>query len=417
MSPKRLMTLTILALMMVMAFPLMAQDYNSLLLAAVQDHNIWLFGFDDAPRQITDGSARDYSNLVWSADGNTLAFVAHDQDFNPNLMLYDRSSNTTTLVASDIADGFPVSFAFDSSQLFYVKEAAGNGASPQFKMDFYVYDIGSGAQATLTATFDFGVGCGGGSPFPADWRYWAETSGLGGFHLVLEVTPYGLVHSKDCGGGETSLLNLQTGEDVSLGQLSRPAVSGDRTKVAGIIDLAGTRENERLVVVDLQSGQRTELATIQTPDQVAWAAGGSSVLYYSTRQPSGEPLPLTEEEIQRLVAVVGEGTILSYNEVSLHRFDLNTNTDTELYRDFGYATGRMTALFGGNTLIFSQVPNMVDWYRAIADGTIDNQGNSNYMEDSEQLVLVELRSLPLDGGPVSLIGADLNMAAINPASS
>jgi len=390
----------------------LAQDTNLPPLAAVQNNNVWLFGFADAPQQITDGTARGYSDLVWSSDGSYLAFIARDQDYNANLMLYDRASNTLTKVENDIADGFPVGFSFDSSQLFYVKDDPDNGTGPDYRMDFYTYDLAPNATPTQVASFAFGVGCGGGSPFPGDWRYTAETGGLGGFHLVLEVTPFGLVHSMDCGGSQTGLLNLQTGEDVSLGQMSRAAVSADRTKVAGIVDLAGTRTNEKLVVVDLESRARTELETAGTPDQVAWAAQGSSELFYSTRDVTDRKLALTAEEVERIHTVFGESSLENVLEVSIHHFDLETGADTELYHSEAYAIGRMIPR--DSTLLFSQVASAEAWIRAIGMGELDMSDPEKY-DQSISLTPLELFSLPLNGGEAELIGADLSQIALYPA--
>jgi hypothetical protein len=263
-----------------------------------------------------------------------------------------------------------------------------------------------------TGTFKFGVGCGGGSPFSRDWRYTAETEGLGGFHLVLNVTPFGLVHSMDCGGSQTGLLNLQTGEDVLLGQLNRAAVSADRTKVAGITDLTGDRTDEQLVVVDLQTRVSTPLATSDTPDQVAWAATGSGELFYSTRHMTDRTLPFDAGGMQRILSVLGESTPINLWEVSLHRFDLENTTDTELYRTVAYAVGRMIPTPDGKDLIFSQIPNGEDWFRAIAEGTLD-MSTPDWEIQSLNLVQVQLFRLPVAGGEAQLIGTDLNQAALN----
>jgi hypothetical protein len=261
-------------------------------------------------------------------------------------------------------------------------------------------------------SFKFGVGCGGGSPYPRDWRYTAETEGLGGFHLVLEVTPFGLVHSMNCAGSQTGLLNLQTGEDTALGQLNRAAVSADRTKVAGITDLTGDRTNERLVVVDLQTLASTQLATADTPDQVAWGATGSNELFYSARHMTDRTMQFDAEGLRKIMSVLGENTRINFWEIGVHRFDLENNADAELYRTDAYAVGRMIPTPDGKDVIFSQIPNGEDWFRAIADGNLDMSDPDRY-DQSVNLVQVELFRLPVSGGEPRLIGTDFNHAALN----
>ncbi len=306
-------------------------------------------------------------------------------------------------------------FAPDSSQLLFVKDDPNSSPGPDYKMDFFTYDLVPGATPVQAGAFNFGVGCGGGSPYPRDWRYTAETEGLGGFHLVLEATPFGLVHSMDCGGSQTGLLNLQTGEDTVLGQLNRAAVSADRTKVAGITDLTGDRTNERLVVVDLQTLASTQLATADdAPDQVAWGATGSNELFYSARHMTDRTMQFDAEELQRIMSVLGENTPINLWQISIHRFDLANNADTELYRTDAYAVGRMIPTPDGKDLIFSQIPNDEDWFRAIAEGKLDMSDPVRY-DQSVNLVPVQLFRLPVSGGEAGLIGADLNHAALNTA--
>ena len=412
----RLSWITILALALVLALPAFAQEASVPPLAAAQNNAIWLYGFSNQPQQITDGTAKDLSSLVWSSDGTYLAFIARDENYNPNLMLYDRANGSLIQVASDIADGFPVQFTTDSSQLVFVKDDPNSTPGPDYRMDFFTYDLVPGATPVQAGSFKFGVGCGGGSPFPQDWRFTAETGGLGGFHLVLDVTPFGLVHSMDCGGSQTGLLNLQTGEDTAVGQLNRAAVSADRTKVAGITDLTGDRTQERLVVVDLQTLGSSQLATAETPDQVAWGSTGSNELFYSARRTTDQPMAFDAAGLQRIMAVLGENTPVNLWEVSIHRFDLTTNTDTELYRTEAYAVGRMIPTPNGQNLIFSQVPNAEDWFRAIAEGRLDMSA-PDWDRQSLNLVQVQLFSLPVSGGEARLIGTDLNQVALNTAAS
>src|SRR5262245_42046398 len=107
-------TLFIVLLLVFGVTSTLAQDVAVLLLAAVQIVSVWLYGFEGDPIQITDGTA---SNLVWSPDGEYLAFITLDQDFKAALSLYIREDNVLTIVDGDVLAGFPASFANDGSQL------------------------------------------------------------------------------------------------------------------------------------------------------------------------------------------------------------------------------------------------------------------------------------------------------------
>ncbi|MBC7810762.1 MAG: hypothetical protein H7175_06435 [Burkholderiales bacterium] len=390
-----------------MALPTFAQEMDGKVLAAVHDNNVWLYAPDADPQQITDGTANDYSNLVWSADGTALAFIALDENFAATLWLYNRADASLTEVGSDVPAGSPVSFTGDSSQLVFSQDVTPPGSTDTNPIDIYTFDLATNTAAQIT-TVDIGEGCGGGSSFPGDWRYWNETDGFGGFHSVLELTPFGLVYSKDC-GYSTALLNVETGEEVSLGSISRVSVSPDGTQAAGITYLSGDRTSEQLAVVDLASGAVTTLETPAIPDQVTWGANSNELLY-STRQMTDQMIPTTDEAFERINTVLGTSGQVHVWASSIHRFDLASNTDTEVYLADAYAIGWMSAASDG-TLNFSQIANAEALLEAIGAGTLD-QSDPAAFTASINLVPVELFTLPLDGSDAQLIGTDLTEGAV-----
>jgi hypothetical protein len=210
--------------------PVLAQDVTVAPLAAVHDEDVWLYGFDAEPYRITDGTANNYSHLVWSPDGSFLAFVALDEDFRGSLWLYERSSNALNLVEEEIPAGLPINFSGDSRELLFFIDSTPPGSGPGNPMDVYSYDVTGHTSRMRIATVELGEGCGGGSSFAGDWRYWNETEGLGGFYAVLELTAFGLVYSKDC-GYSTALLNLDTPSSMRCRRRSRRSCTGARTSV------------------------------------------------------------------------------------------------------------------------------------------------------------------------------------------
>lgn len=390
--------------------PTFAQDIAIPPLSAVHNGDVWLYGFADEPLRITDGTAARYTNLVWSPDGNYLAFVALDESFRASLWLYNRTGNSLMLVEGEVPAGFPISFTEDSRELLFLNDSTPPGSEPGNPMGVYTYDVAGGTSRTQLATIDLGEGCGGGSSFAGDWRYWDETEGLGGFGQVLELTAYGLVYSRDC-GYSTTLLNVESGEEFSLGSITRASLSTDRTTLAGITYQRGDRTNERLVVVNLETRETTPLETSDIPDQVAWGASGE--LFYSTRQMSDRMIISSEEELERINAILGPSGQAHVWEVSIHRFDLATHEDTQVYAADAYAVGRMSVADNGS-LIFSQVANAEAWLREIGEGRLDTSDPIRFQE-SVELVPVQLFILPIDGGQPELLGDDLRKAALHPA--
>ena len=175
-----------------------------------------------------------------------------------------------------------------------------------------------------------------------------------GNRLVLSLTPFGLAHSINCLGEGVAVLNPETGEDAVLDEAIRRAqVSPDRRRVLGI------RDGE-LVVLDLETGERTAIPTSDEPDQVAWGAAGSGFVFYSTRVEQPEPLDLAADEAEALAAtglLPADAPLPRYG-VSIHRVDLDTGDDLEVYAHDAWAVGRMIAAPDGRALLFSQIPNL-----------------------------------------------------------
>lgn len=387
-----------------------AHDVTVPSLAAVHNGNIWLYGLGAKPYEITDGTAHSYSHLVWSPDGDYLAFVALDEDFRASLWLYDRSSDSQMLVEAEVPAGLPINFTGDGRELLFFNDSTPPGSDQGNPMDVYAYDTTENTLKTRIASVNLGAGCGGGSSFAGDWAYWDETEGLGGFHSVLELTTFGLVYSKDC-GYSTALLNLDTGEEFVFDSVTRVALSADRTTLAGITYQRGDRTNERVVVLNLESRETTKLETSDMPDQVAWGASGE--LFYSTRQMSDRMIISSEEELERINAVLGSSGQVHVWEVSIRRFDLATNEDNEIYQADAYAIGRMRAI-SDDVLVFSQISNAEVWLREIGEGRLDTNDPFRFQE-SEELVPVFLYRLFIDEGQPEVLGNDLHKAALNPA--
>lgn len=407
--------LTGLMLALTSALALPAQAQISIPLAGVNNGRVMLWDLPGEPRAITTEPVFGYDALVWSPDGQWLAFTERTLDYQNNLMLYNLAEDKLTRAVENVADAFPVSFSMDSEQIYFVQinPESDPAMGPLQKLDVFALDLTSGAEPEYVNSFNFGVGCGGGSPFPADWLYWDDT-GFGGFFLVLEITPYGLVHSMTCGGTETALLNLETGEDVSLGKVSRVKVSPDRSQIIGIEDLAGTRENESVILVDLETREQQILPVSGSADQLAWGAPGSDEIFYSQRRNTDQRIG-TEAERAKLGEVFGSPLDVYQSEVMIFRFALASQTDEAIYSAPAYAIGRMAMSREGDALIFSQISNMERWVTAVGDETISLEDAYDFQKAQEYVPLVVFR-LPLkESGPEELLTLNLTDVALYPA--
>lgn len=411
-----LITLVALALLAALAVPTSAQGDTGYPLAAITGGNIYLYGFGDAPQQVTETPAQNTLSLAWSPNGQVLAFTRWDENYTLALWVYDQPAGGAPVqAASGLLSGLPVTFSAENQLVYAVDtgqfEQTQGGVGGSIA-DVYTLDPSAGAAPQQIGSIVFGVGCGGGSSSPADWRYWTEAgTGPGGASSIFALTPQGLVYTTRCTGRGVALLNIQTGESTVLDDtLGNAAVSPDGSRLAGVV------EGGQIVVIDLTTGQSTPLVAASGADQVAWAADGAS-LFYSTRQDTGQTLPATTDEQQQLAQALGiidPSTLqMPVMAVSLHRIDPASGGDTTLYTAESYAIGRIIPTPDGQTVLFSEIPNLQMWVQQVISGQINPMADVG--QQQLDTVPVTLFALNLSDGAVTAIGTDLNQAVLNNA--
>lgn len=412
-------------LLLIVAAPVWAQESPMLPLAAInEDGQVVIAGPDQEPVSLAGlETFRRFDHLTWSPDGTLLAFVVQD-DNGFHLMITDRAGSAPVRLVERVTPLMSISFTQDG-QLVYTQGSGemvdtGTGMGGE-KLNVYTIAPQAGAIPMLLGSFVFGSGCGGGSSIPLHWRYWTETeSGTSNSPLILELTPFGLLHSTNCRGVGTALLNLTTGTDTEIGtSLGWVAVSPNGAQAVGISKewshaLAGS-----LMLVDLATLNVSTLVAVsdRVIDQVTWGAARSGAIFYSTQAETGQVIPTTPEEQQKFGEIIGTGgpdTFPVY-AVTIHRFTLADNLDVQVYQGSAYAATRLTPLPDGSALIFSQIPNLERWIALVVDPTFD----ISTPEGGQQALAataVELYSLNLADGSVTLIGTGLNRAAVNTAA-
>lgn len=391
--------------------PVQAQDNPNLPIAGVQNGQLMVFNTDAQPKPIAGGGTQHILHLAWSDDGHYLAFTSY-ADGNSTITLWVTDGNNPPVqLANGLSGVYPPSFLPGSSDILYAvptgtyqPEPGALGGQGQVHNIFSIAPS-VGSTPTQLGAIASGEGCGGGSPYPADWAYWSE-SAFGGTPLVLAMTPYGLLYNINCTGMGLAMMDLQTGtsQPVLPEALGRIALSADRTQLVGLTP------DHKTYQVNLQTRQATALPTAIQPDQLAWGENGD--VFYSTRESIGL-LDMSAADQVKLQQVIGSDTAAQIDKkhVTIHRFNTQSNSDTVIYEADAWAIGRMFVIPGGNVLVFSQVPNMQGWVQALVAGTIDPTTATN----DQQLATIptQLFRMDLSTGKAEQIASGINRATLN----
>ena len=386
---------------------------------------------DGSLQPVPAPTSRDLFSLAWSPDGQLLAVVAYDDNYKPSLFLTGPgASEAVALDSGYLEAGFGATFAPDGQILYAAEGQWPTDATSMPTVELRQIAAEAGAPPATLGQFTHVVGCGGGSPIPADWQLWRE-SGFGGSYLSLQWTPLGILHSTACSGGSASLFDPATDTDrplgptfdqndmTSAGPITRLVVSPDGTEAAGI--RATYTDNQALtslVRIDLATGTVTDVPTLQQPDQLAWGLDGS--IYYSTRTPSRMvDAGMSDAERSTLATALGYSSAtempgLSAYTVTIEKLDPATGTETTVLSEDAYAIGRMRVAADG-TLVYSTIANLDAWAQAIISGTLDLVNDTNGAE-SRALVPISVYRLNAGETAPSLIGANLEQFELRPVA-
>lgn len=387
-----------------------AQDaFEDAVFAAVNEAGDLIVYHEDGT--ITPIPTADNLGIVataWSADGSTLAFVVYNSEFRSELWVAEPEiDNAFKLETGDLEAGFPITFTPDGDILY--AQSGDFPADPEtpYKTNLMTIAPEPAAQPQLLGSVHHGVGCGGGSPYPADWHYSGE-AGFNGNTLTLQWTEYGILHTTSCGGLGLALLDPTRGEDRALTPeafstltgpqegYGRAVVSPDGQTVAAIRTVYSEQGPQHsLATIDLATGTVSEIATSKMPQHVAWGPEGT--LFYSSREESENLLEgLSADELANVEAVIGSGFPLPAYHASITQLYLATGEETEIYSDYVYAIGRMA--WTGEELYFSTVANMDQWAAGIADGSLDIMADADGSAQSALVPLVLQKIVPGEGG-------------------
>ncbi|MFN8371664.1 MAG: hypothetical protein U0694_02140 [Anaerolineae bacterium] len=388
-----------------------------------------IFG-SDGIITVTNPSNRGLNSLVWSDDGTLLAYLMYDENYQSRVMVTDGSGQTPQMLETGALEGgFPITFTPDGNILYVQQGVFPSDASAPYQSQLMQIAPTVGAQPSVVGTITYSVGCGGGSPYPADWQYTSASGGFGGSFLVLEWTDYGILYSVNCAGFGLALFDPNTGEARALtpdafSALSDPApqsvygrarLSADGSAVVGIRSQLGQDLLFTLYTADLATGTITDIPSSHMPEQAGWGPDGS-VVYMTREQVSNLTANLTAEQSAALEQVFGGPMDVPAYQTSIYQVNVATGEETQLYSEYAYAVGRMTLTNDGRGLLFTTIPNMDAWVAGLVDGSLDVL---NDMDGSAQraTVAVNLFLLPLNTGEPAGFVSMIEQFALRPTSS
>lgn len=378
--------------------PLLLQNPpNPLPPLALANGEALIFYYVDAPPVIIAERYSDHYGAAWNAAGDLLAYQLDAANARTNIYVSD-GERSRLLVNAFVTPGFALSWSPTGDEVIFPINVRGteNGVW----VEVYALGLESGALPRKLAGFEFMSGCGAGSYFPATWRYWEETHTVGSRPL-LQLTRYGLLYGVTCDGSDTTLLDLNSDHATLLagGGLSHVSIAPDGRHIIGL-------QAGRLLLIDLATLESKELPTVMPPDQLAWGAKGD--IFYSAR--AMQENLWNGLSIQKRAAIRGglgdDLDLIPIYETYLYHLDTHTGTATLLYTGDAFAIGRMAATADGQTLFFSQIPNLNAWANALIEGEISRVKENGYL-GAARTTPTKLYALSLVDGRLRFLGNDL----------
>lgn len=314
-------------------------------LAHVFVNDVYLGSYTELPGYgVTNNAKRDRRALRFSPNGQFLAYIELLENGNQRLEVSD-TGKRSEILANPIVPYFPAAWQMSGEQIAFLTptEQAGtltiNTALP------------NGDDEQVIGTVPFTACENEPTPYVSQKLYERETGPFGNGFSFEWLPDNRFLYTTTCAGEGLAIWNPADNTSLNLGSdLRRAALSPDRQQ---LVALAG----EQTVLINLTNGERTELAMLEVPDQLAWAS--DTKFYYTTLAASGEPFLVSDEALQgraeEILGIFPYESIL--NVISLVEYDVTSSTATPLWQGQGYAIGKIAVAPNQAGVVFSLIPS------------------------------------------------------------
>ncbi len=329
--------------------------------------NVYVGSLTDLPGTpvTTDGGGDHvYRDVAVAPGGDKVAFV--DPVGAALYVAAASGGQTPRKLVGKVVVGYPPAWSPDGGEIAYlVDEGTKDGERAVYALMAARSD-GTGTRK-IGDTLSIRIGCGGAltTTDPAEQLYWSEV-GFGGNGLLLVWSHAGAIYySLGCDGvGVGQLTDGSQSSSIVHPELRRAHLSPNGKELLGLIGAVG--QPPKLARINPQERSATTISTDIVPDQAVWSPDGKAV-YYSTAV-ARETIRL-DGEAQRDAGLRVFGTWpfeTTIYDVSLHRIDLATSTDSELYKGTGRAVGHIAPSPDGAGILFTFVQgdsNLVEAFK------------------------------------------------------
>jgi len=304
-------------------------------------------------RSITSVPTLERRYLTFSPDGLFLAFT--DVTDAQIRALNAAQGLSARLVAEDVDPRFPPAWSPDSQEIAFVVAAGQTDAGTALEIRAATRD---GSTARTLGTFTFGGDCPTTLTDPADKPYFQEAG-----QIVFHWLPGDrVIISSRCDGG-LSLLNLADGQITDLGSdLDGGAVSPDGARFLA-------RTETGVALIDVTTGQRTDLTVGQGAQQIAWGPDGNTI-FYATETLADSITLDTSPDQSRAEEIFGLWPVsFGMYTLSLVRLDLSTQAEQVIWQGQGRGVGKIAVAPDGSGVLFSVIQSSLMLAEAFQTGT------------------------------------------------
>lgn len=340
-----------------------------------------------------------YPRYDWSPDGRYLLLVrGHQTTVTSDLLLLDRGGTVLRTLASALpAAGFQPSWAADVDRVAYV--AATTPAPPQQGgVIDHLWSVDPRGRRAPLWTFFEAVGCGGGTPDPAEQLLWRET-GFGSVAMTFtwRTAQHRAVFTPALCLGSVDVTDTRTGRTGPLGQQPPAWHEGVLAPNGATVAAMINPSQERTIV--LAAPRPGSLGRVVAPGELpAWSRDGRT-LYFVRRTPG--PLLSLRDSLGNAIASQTYTTAIWQA-----RADGSGPRRIAAFDAFG--TGPLHVTPDGRSLVFARVDNSwALWRHRLAGDVVTPALQARY---GPRVAVVRLS---LDGTLRTLV-ADAGQPAVQP---